>query len=66
MNEFCLWYTKRHSIDTSKSVLITCLCGYFHTYPKKAESLFKEMMASGLVTEMDDRVRINLSNNEMY
>ena len=49
--EFCKWYADFHSKATvHESVMTTCLCGYFHTYPKRAECLLKRCLQLGLLT----------------
>ncbi len=49
--EFCKWYADFHGkASVDKSVVTTCLCGYFHTYSKRAERLLKRCLQLGLLT----------------
>jgi hypothetical protein len=48
LRDFRDWYAGRHGRDpTSFSIFVTCLCGYFHTYPKAATALLKELRRLG-------------------
>ena len=39
--EFCKWYADFHGdTDIETSVIVTCLCGYFHTFPKQPTSCY--------------------------
>lgn len=50
LKEFCTWYADFHGTKTvNSSVMTTCLCGYFHTYPKAAEMLLRRCKQLGLV-----------------
>lgn len=48
LRAFVLWYKERHP-SRSVSVFETAMCGYFHTYTKKAVELRKECCLLGLV-----------------
>ena len=42
LKEFCKWYIKRFKKDVSaESTVVTCMCGYFHTYTRMALLLLK-------------------------
>ena len=42
LQDFCKWYKDRfNKVADEKGVMITCLCGHFHTYTKRAKELLK-------------------------
>lgn len=42
LKDFCKWYVNRFKKDVSaESVVVTCMCGYFHTYTRMAIILLK-------------------------
>lgn len=58
--DFCNWFANFHGATNIKqSVIVTCLCGYFHTYTKNAEQLFKRCQKLNLVVITNDAVVIN-------
>lgn len=52
--KFLLWYKKRNHAKMV-SVLETCICGTFHTYPKKASEIIKSMSSAGYIKVHRDR-----------
>lgn len=55
--EFCKWYADFHGkAPIYESVITTCLCGYFHTYPKRAECLLKRCLRLRLVTAHQGKI----------
>jgi len=45
------WYKQRHgSTPVERSVFTTFICGYFHTYPRNASFILKEMQECDLIT----------------
>lgn len=50
LRAFCTWYQAHfHTKQSARSVVVTCMCGYFHTYAKKAEELLKQCHNLGLI-----------------
>ena len=40
LQDFCRWYKDHFGrAEDEKDVVVTCLCGHFHTYTKKAKEL---------------------------
>lgn len=59
LTEFCRWYADFHGTrPKARSVFITCLCGHFHTYPKAAETILRELKRLRMVEESGGSVRI--------
>ena len=55
--EFYKWYADFHGkAPVDKSVATTCLCGYFHTYTKRAECLLKRCLRLGLVIARQGKI----------
>ena len=62
--EFCKWYADFHGdTDIETSVIVTCLCGYFHTFPKAADKLLQRCKKLRLVVANGD-TWIIVNNNE--
>lgn len=52
LHDFCKWFAGYHGTEQPEHVFfVTCLYGHFHTYPKAAESLLRDMRRTGLVEE---------------
>lgn len=55
--EFCQWYKSRYGKgQTEPSVMITCLCGYFHTYPKQAIIELSRLNSLELISQKNNIV----------
>lgn len=51
---FCKWFQEHFkTMVESKSVLLVCMCGYFHTYSKGAKELLKRCVSLQLMTVKD-------------
>ena len=52
LNEFCQWYKEHYGrIESYESAFITCMCGYYHTYPVEAKVLLKRLKGLELITQ---------------
>ena len=59
LREFCKWYAGNFGARPAAcSVFVTCLCGHFHTYPKAASTILREMKGLGLVEVRGGTVRV--------
>lgn len=47
IKKFLLWYVDFHGMTTDKNKLVTCMCGYFHTFTKDAEMKLRECVKMG-------------------
>ena len=48
--EFCQWFKDHYNRNESyMSAMTTCLCGYFHTYPREANKLLNRCMSLSLM-----------------
>lgn len=47
IKEFLLRYVDFHGMATDKNKLVTCMCGYFHTYTKDAAIKLRECEKMG-------------------
>lgn len=57
LQDFCKWYKDRFNrIADEKGVVITCLCGHFHTYTKRAKELLKRCESINLLAVKNDVV----------
>ena len=57
LNEFCQWFKEHYGKSESyESALITCMCGYFHTYPKEAKVLLNRLKGLELITSKRSNV----------
>lgn len=57
--EFCKWYADFHGdTDIETSVIVMCLCGYFHTFPKAADKLLMRCKKLRLVVANGDTWKI--------
>ena len=64
--EFCKWYADFHGdTDIETSVIVTCLCGYFHTFPKAADKLLMRCKKSGLVVANGDTWNIQIGGHDL-
>ena len=57
--KFCEWFAGYHGASTIPSVFTTCMCGYFHTYPKVANKLYKRCLRLGLINVTADMVSLS-------
>lgn len=57
LQDFCKWY-KEHfgKSGERKSVVVVCLCGHFHTFPKNANELLKRCKSLNLLATRKDDV----------
>ena len=64
LRAFCHWYADFHGdTDITPGVLLTCMCGYFHTYTKAADQLLNRCMRLKAVTaDHGDTVKIVINN----
>ena len=53
LEQFIAWYGDRHS-SREWSVLVTCACGFFHTYTKEAERMMAECQKEGFIKKHRD------------
>ena len=54
--EFCKWYADFHGdTDIETSVIVTCLCGYFHTFPKAADKFLMRCKKLRLIVANGDK-----------
>lgn len=61
--QFCRWYADFHgATNITPSVIVTCLCGHFHTYTKAANQLLKRCMRLGLVSLKNDKLTIVINH----
>jgi DNA mismatch repair ATPase MutS len=52
LQEFCQWYKGHYGkAESFESVMITCLCGRFHTYPKEAKKLMERLKGLDLLSQ---------------
>ena len=64
--EFCKWYADFHGdTDIETSVIVTCLCGYFHTFPKAADKLLMRCKKSRLVVANGDTWNIQIGGHDL-
>ena len=64
--EFCKWYADFHGdTDIETSVIVTCLCGHFHTFPKAADKLLMRCKKSGLVVANGDTWNIQIGGHDL-
>lgn len=50
LNEFCQWFKNHFGKNESYLCAITtCLCGYFHTFPREANLLLKRCKSNNLL-----------------
>ncbi len=57
LRDFCKWYKDRfNKVADGKGVVITCLCGHFHTYTKRAKELLKRCESINLLAVNNDVV----------
>ena len=46
LKDFCTWYSNHFNKRVStESVILTCMCGYFHTYTRVATMILKRCKA---------------------
>lgn len=53
LREFCRWCRFRGNV--SEDVLVTCLCGHFHSFPDVMKQQLKRMVSLGLITVNKDK-----------
>ena len=63
IDDFCTWYAVYHGLEADKGAFLTCICGYFHTFPKRATAILAEMKAAGLVKVKTNRVYLQPHND---
>lgn len=57
LQEFCRWYKNHYGRSESfESAFITCLCGYYHTYPKEEKRLMERLKGLDLITQKRNNV----------
>lgn len=45
LQNFCEWFKEHYRKDNVyESVMITCLCGHYHTFPRQANRLLKRLV----------------------
>ena len=50
--EFSQWFKDHYcKTESYESVMITCLCGYFHTYPKPAKGIMRRLKDLDLMSQ---------------
>ena len=58
IKEAARWYTRRFGKKpVEKSVYVTWLCGFFHSYIREANGILQQMKESGLVTVVKGMVK---------
>lgn len=57
LEHFIRFYGNRHS-SREWSVMVTCACGYFHTYTKEAERMMKECADYGFIKKSKNTFEI--------
>lgn len=64
--EFCKWYADFHGdADIETTVIVTCLCGYFHTFPKAADKLLMRCKKLRLVVANGDTWNIQRGGHDL-
>jgi hypothetical protein len=53
LRKFCRWCRYRGKM--SEEVLVTCMCGHFHSYPKAMRKELKRMQSLGLIIVNTDK-----------
>lgn len=55
LRDFCKWYKNRFGKTTDEEVLVTCMCGHFHSFPKAMKEQLRRMQSLGLITVNKDK-----------
>lgn len=64
--EFCKWYAGFHgAAGIEASVIETCLCGYFHTFPKAAIKLLMRCKKLRLVVANGDKLNMQIGGCDL-
>lgn len=59
-DRFIQWFGDRYGSGPIKeSVFITCICGYYNTFPKDADRVLKRLIQSGHITKHNKGININ-------
>ena len=57
LQEFCRWYKDHYCRNESfECAMITCLCGYFHTYPRHAKVIVYRLKSLDLISQKRNKV----------
>lgn len=59
LKDFIIWHKERFKrTELPESVLITCMCGFFHSYPRAMQQVLKRMSALGLIKRKGEQITI--------
>jgi hypothetical protein len=57
LGEFCQWFKQHYGkAESYESAMITCLCGYFHTFPRQAKEIMRRLKSLELITQKRNMV----------
>lgn len=59
LQDFIIWHKGRFKrTEVPESVLLTCMCGAFHSYPRAMKHVLKRMSDLGLIKRKGEQITI--------
>lgn len=58
LKEFCEWCKNHIGELMEVGAFVTCLRGYFHSFPKAMKAVVKRMQSLGLIKKKDKMINI--------